>query len=171
MLFRSGEKDIIDVVFPKGLTKIGAFAFADCTGLTTLTLGDGVKTIGDSAFKGCVGLKKVVFGANVERISEDAFYECKNLKTLSLDKNLKTIDDFAFNKCTALSVVYYNGTPENREAINVETMFNSYLYKATWYYYSEARPALNETGDGFDGNYFYYNDEGVETVWAFEIQN
>lgn len=43
------------------VTGIGDGAFADCTGITGITLPASVTSIGDRAFNGCTGLTKIVF--------------------------------------------------------------------------------------------------------------
>ncbi|MBE6925401.1 MAG: hypothetical protein E7461_01025 [Ruminococcaceae bacterium] len=43
------------------VTAIGQSAFADCTGITGITIPESVTTIGDSALKGCTGLKDVYY--------------------------------------------------------------------------------------------------------------
>ena len=43
------------------VTGIGDGAFADCTGITGITLPESVKSIGDRAFYGCTNLTKIVF--------------------------------------------------------------------------------------------------------------
>ncbi len=41
------------------VTSIGSSAFYDCSGLTSVTIGDGVTNIGNSAFYGCSGLTSI----------------------------------------------------------------------------------------------------------------
>ena len=49
---------------PDNVTSIGYFAFRDCTGLTSVTIGDGVTTLGARAFFGCSSLQRVHFTGN-----------------------------------------------------------------------------------------------------------
>jgi hypothetical protein len=48
---------------PNTLTSIGNGAFSGCSGLTSVTIGEGVTSIGNGAFSGCSGLSSVIFGA------------------------------------------------------------------------------------------------------------
>ena len=43
------------------VTAIGDYAFAGCTGLTSVTIPDSVVSIGGSAFNGCTGLTSIYF--------------------------------------------------------------------------------------------------------------
>nr|MCR4620416.1 leucine-rich repeat domain-containing protein [Paludibacteraceae bacterium] len=45
------------------VTRIGEFAFQQCTGLTSITIGNGVTSIGNSAFSGCGGLTSMTVEA------------------------------------------------------------------------------------------------------------
>ncbi|MBR5045003.1 MAG: leucine-rich repeat protein, partial [Clostridia bacterium] len=50
----SGKSD--EVVIPAGVTSIGGGAFADCTELTSVVIGDNVEVIGTEAFANCSNL-------------------------------------------------------------------------------------------------------------------
>ncbi|MBO8423556.1 MAG: leucine-rich repeat domain-containing protein [Firmicutes bacterium] len=52
-----------DLVIPDSVTAIKAYAFYNCTGLTSVTIPDSVTSIEYSAFEGCTGLTSVVFEA------------------------------------------------------------------------------------------------------------
>ncbi|MCQ2298981.1 MAG: leucine-rich repeat domain-containing protein, partial [Bacteroidales bacterium] len=47
------------VKVPDSVTEIGAYAFDDCTGLTSIVIPDSVTEIGDHAFGGCKGLREI----------------------------------------------------------------------------------------------------------------
>ncbi len=51
-------------------------AFYDCSGLTSVTIGDGVISIGVEAFRYCTGLTSVTIGDGVTSIGRYAFYDC-----------------------------------------------------------------------------------------------
>ena len=57
-LFLNGE-EINDLVIPNSLTYIGSFAFAGCSGLSSVTIPSTIKAIGWGAFYGCSGLTSV----------------------------------------------------------------------------------------------------------------
>ena len=64
------------------ITKIGDQAFMGCTGLTELTLGDYVRFVGQSAFSNCTGLTKLTIGHGVMSIGSQAFAGCNSLQTI-----------------------------------------------------------------------------------------
>ena len=92
-----GLAEEIDIVIPstyKGLpvTKIGNYAFMDCSGLTSVVIGDSVTSIGDLAFSGCTSLTSVVIPNSVTEIGSSAFRYCWGLKEVNY---LGTIDQWA----------------------------------------------------------------------------
>ena len=112
------------VIIPKGVKKIGSWAFADCL-VKEIELPEGVEVIGSWAFCNCKklrnikfpqSLKKIAFAAfvdcenlrkieipeMVEVINESTFSGCKKLKKVKLHENLDYIDSFAFNECISL---------------------------------------------------------------------
>ena len=60
--------------------------FYGCSGLTSVTIPDGVKSIGQYAFDGC-----------------------SKLQTLVIGNSVKSIGYMAFSSCTGLTAVYYTG--------------------------------------------------------------
>ena len=61
------------------ITNIRGFAFYNCTGLTSVTIGDSVTSIDGQAFAGCSGLTSVTIPNSVTRIGGYAFSNCSNL--------------------------------------------------------------------------------------------
>ena len=87
------------------VTTIGNYAFHGCTGLTSVTIGDGVTTIGNYAFHGCTGLTSVTIGDGVTTIGVYAFYDCTGLTSVTIPSSVTTIGNSAFNGCTGLTSV------------------------------------------------------------------
>ena len=72
-----------NTTIPNSVTSIGKFAFAYCSGLTTVTIPNSVTTIGDYAFSGCTGLTSVTIPNSVTSIGNYAFYKCTGLTNLT----------------------------------------------------------------------------------------
>ena len=58
------------------MTRIGEHAFENCTGITEVTIRDGVTVIDDYAFYGCENLAEVTIPASVALIGSGAFSGC-----------------------------------------------------------------------------------------------
>ena len=62
--------------------EIGEYAFAYCSGLTSLTLPAGITSIGDVAFSGCSGLTSLILPASITSIGSYAFSSCSGLTSI-----------------------------------------------------------------------------------------
>ena len=78
--------------------EIGEYAFAYCSGLTSLTLPVGITSIGEFAFSGCSGLTSIyVYAEKVPRIGRYAFEGCASKKcTVYVPKG--TYDDYRLSE-------------------------------------------------------------------------
>lgn len=74
---------------------LGANEFKGMTGVTKVTLNDGLTSIGASAFEGCSGLTSITIPASVTNIGANAFKGCTSLTTVTIKGN-PTIGDGAF---------------------------------------------------------------------------
>lgn len=58
---------------------IGDYAFRQCTGLTSVTLADGIASVGGSAFYGCSGITTLSLSASISSIGAAAFSSLSSL--------------------------------------------------------------------------------------------
>ena len=86
--------------------EIGEYAFAYCSGLTSLTLPVGITSIGYDAFAYCSGLTSLTLPAGITSIGEYAFYGCSGLTSLTLPAGITSIGEFAFSYCSGLTSIY-----------------------------------------------------------------
>ncbi len=113
-----------DVAIPAGVTEIGERAFKGCTGLTSVTIPEGV-TIRGSAFKCChkladaqgmVAVRGILFDytgpsgdvtipEGVTEIGEEAFSGCKKLTSVTIPEGVTAIGERAFYGCTGLTSI------------------------------------------------------------------
>ena len=66
------------------VTSIGKYAFYKCSGLTSVTIPDGVTSIGEYAFEGCSSLESMTILGSVKSIGEYAFYGCDSLERVHI---------------------------------------------------------------------------------------
>ena len=101
-----GESTITKVVLPEGIEKIGAYAFANLTGLEEMVLPSTLEAIEYGAFYGCTALQKITFSGenNLKIINKSAFENCDLQDTVDLSAACM-ISDYAFAGNTDLKGV------------------------------------------------------------------
>ena len=78
---------------------IGEGAFATCSELTTITIGNNIVRIGYNAFGSCSGLEVLTLGNSVKTIQSSAFSWCSSLKSITIPNSVATIESSAFGWC------------------------------------------------------------------------
>ena len=107
------------VTIPGSVTYIGDRAFFDCYGLTSVTIPESVTYIGKEAFYSCFGLKAVTIPDSVTYIGRRAFSDCVSLAQIDIPSSVTYIGDEAFLYCDSLMDIYYTGTPEQWNEIEI----------------------------------------------------
>ena len=80
---------IRNYVVKAGTRVICACAFANCPGLTSVTIPNSVKSIGDWAFWKCIALTSVTIPNSVKSIGEGAFAHCSGLQSIIIPPGTK----------------------------------------------------------------------------------
>ena len=81
-------------------------AFYGCSGLTSITIPEGVTSIGDGAFYGCSGLTAINIPDGVTSIGSSAFSGCSSLESITIPEGVTSIGRCAFSGCTSLASIY-----------------------------------------------------------------
>lgn len=84
------------------VTTIGWRAFANCTGITAVTIPEGVKALDGYAFYDCTGLRSVTLPDSVTEIGDCAFGHCADMDWIKLSNKLTSIGICAFSFCSDL---------------------------------------------------------------------
>ena len=175
----SFNSKLADITLPSGLKYITGTMFKDCTSLVSINIPEGVKSIDNYAFEGCsklenyilpeglifigkyafesTDIESLIIPDSVTIIDDNAFSYCGSLKYVVISKSVTSIGDSPFYYCGYFKTIYYEGTEEEWNKINISTFNNSYVTSAKKYFYSETQP---ETA----GNYWHY-ENGVPTAW------
>ena len=97
---------LTSLTLPSGVTLIGYSAFEGCSGLTSLDIPSGVTEIGGSAFEGCSGLTSLDIPSGVTEIGESTFSGCSGLTGLDIPSGVTEIGRSAFSGCSGLTSIY-----------------------------------------------------------------
>ena len=146
---------LTSVTIPDSVTSIGDYAFVYCDGLTSVTIGDSVTSIGESAFEDCSGLTSVVIPDSVTSIGDHAFRYCTGLTSVTIGDSVTSIGDPVFDGCYKLVEVY------NKSSLNIVAGSSAYGYVGYYaknVYTKEGGSRLTDTADGF--RFFYDGAQG-----------
>ena len=101
----AGCSGLTSVTIPDSVTNIEYGAFYYCNGLTSVTIPDGVTDIGPYVFYNCSGLTSVTIPDSVTDIGPYAFYNCSGLTSVAIPDSVTRIWDSAFSDCSGLTSV------------------------------------------------------------------
>ena len=109
---------LTSVTIGNSVTSIGINAFSGCSSLTSVTIPDNVTSIGSDAFLGCSGLTSITIPDSVTTIGGSAFYGCSRLTSITIPDSVTSIGIVTFKGCSDLtSVTIGNGvTSINNQA-------------------------------------------------------
>lgn len=94
-----------------------------------ITIPYGVLSIDDTAFGWCPKLTDIVIPESMTQINGAVFVYCSGLTHVTIPDSILSIGDQAFDGCRSLTDIYYYGTPEQWEAIEIGAR-NAALYSA-----------------------------------------
>ena len=157
---------LASITIPDSVTEIGYSAFSGCSSLTSITIPDSVTSIGDNAFTSCSSLTSVTIGSGVTSIGYEAFRNCTSLTSIAIPDSVTSIVNYAFYGCSSLtSVTIGNGVTSIGESAFFDCASLTSVYcKAT-------------TPPAGDDYMFYYNASGrkiyvpTESVDAYKTAN
>lgn len=121
-----GCTSLAAAVIPDSVQEIGGYAFAGCSSLTAVTLPGGIKQLHTAAFLSCGNLTELKIPDSVAHIHPAAFEACTNLAAISLPAGIVSIEGGAAHLCPRLKDIYYDGTREQWEKVQIATDGHSY---------------------------------------------
>ena len=144
---------LTSVTLPEGVTSIGSRAFSDCTSLASVTIPSSVTSIGSSAFFDCTSLTSVILPSSVTSIGSSAFYYCTSLASITLPEGVTSIGSSAFFRCTSLTSITI---PKSVTSIGGGAFYNCLFLRSNFINNSKCSDATNW------GATFYTEEEEVD---------
>ena len=96
---------MISITLPNSLQEFNGSAFEKCTGLTSVTIPNSVTKLSDSLFNMCSGLTSVTIPDSVTEIGNAVFNDCTALSSITLPESVTSIGDYVFMRCTGLTSI------------------------------------------------------------------
>ena len=109
------------IAIPNSVTSIGIYAFYYCTSLTEITIPNSITSMGAWVFADCTSLTDVILGNGVTSIGNSAFYNCTSLTEITIPCGVTNIDSSTFKNCTSLTEITI---PESVTSIEYEAFSN-----------------------------------------------
>ena len=96
--WRNTTCSVTKVTIKSGITRIGSYAFYQCTNMTSATIqGSTVETIGMYAFSGCSSIVSFTIPNGVKTLENYSFSGCTSLNTTTFPTSLKRMDVGVFS--------------------------------------------------------------------------
>lgn len=102
--WESYGSDLEHIVIENGITKLGDYAFYNCSGVNEINIPDSVKEIGKYSLYN-TGITELVIPDSVTDIANWALQKCQNLTSVSIGKKVECIGYAAFANCSALTSI------------------------------------------------------------------
>ena len=152
-------KDItaVHLEFLGAFSGLGVSTFEGCSHLESIKLAKGLTSIPYRCFFGASELTAIDVPEDVSLIEENAFSSCSNMRSIVLPSTLTKIEDGAFEDTPALEVIFFRGTEEQFESVEIAKNNDSAL-DAKIYFYSETEPTEN-------GGFWHYDSTGTPILW------
>ncbi len=115
----------------------------------TFKVKEGTVLMPNLAFYMCEGITSVELPESITSIPMGAFAYCPSLKSITLKDSLKSVETLAFYGSSTFNTVYYSGSKEDAEKIDI-AQNNEELKNAIWFYNSANTPVF--TAGDIDGN-------------------
>ena len=96
---------LTSVIIGGSVISIGSNAFYRCDSLTSITIPDSVTSIGSNAFYGCDSLASITIPDSVTSIGSNAFYGCDSLASITIPNSVTSIGNYAFSYCSSLASI------------------------------------------------------------------
>lgn len=129
------------IKLPDGITSIEGRCFNNCENLQSVDLPSGITSLGVECFAGCEGLKSIKLPDGITSLGESCFYFCSSLTSIDLPSNIKSFGESCFESCYGLTHV---SLAEGITSLGV-CCFEGCKGLASVYVYAEQLPTMGYT--------------------------
>ncbi|MBR5143597.1 MAG: leucine-rich repeat protein, partial [Clostridia bacterium] len=110
---------LTSINIPDSVTSLGGMAFYKCSALKSIAISKSLTSIEKYTFQGCSSCKRIVIPDGVKSLGACAFYGCSSLSAVVIPKSVTSIDYWAFIHCNSLCDVFYTGSKDDWNRIDI----------------------------------------------------
>ena len=107
---------VSSISIPNTVTSISTAAFSYCTNMTSITLPTNLDAIYNRTFEGCFSLSSIDLPGTITEIGWNAFMNCSGLTSIEIPTSVTMIDMGAFRGCSKLVSVTVPSSVQNINA-------------------------------------------------------
>ena len=93
------------IKLPDGITSIGGRCFYNCENLQSVDLPSGITSLGANCFAGCEGLKSIKLPDGITSLGESCFSFCSSLTSIDLPSGITSLEVGCFSGCSSLTSI------------------------------------------------------------------
>ncbi|MDR2714379.1 MAG: leucine-rich repeat domain-containing protein [Coriobacteriales bacterium] len=115
----AGCSTIASITIPNSVTAIETGALDGCTGLVSIIIPSSVTIIGAGALGGCTSLTSIIIPDSVTAIDGDVFWGCTCLTTIVIPASVTMFSGSrTFENCSSLESIYFEGNAPDVYGVN-----------------------------------------------------
>ena len=122
------------VSLSKNITYLSYGMFENCDSLETVEIPSNVVAILPYVFYYCDSLKSIIIPYGVTQIDYRLFYDCPSLESVTIPRTVKSICQFAFYNCENFKYVFYGGTQDEWNEIEIMESGIQWLLNAKFHF-------------------------------------
>lgn len=154
-----GATSLRSINFPEGMTVIDQGAFCQCYSLQEVKLPSSLTTFKNSSLAECILLKEIAIPENVTVLDYYVISDNPSLERVIIPDTVNTIRSGCFYNDFNLKHIYYTGTEEQWNKINIDTNKNEDMLSSAVIHYNYV------PGSAFDG-VEYSIQNGIMSIYG-----
>ena len=131
--------------------------------MTSVRLPGYMTDLGEGTFSSCTALQTVTIPYGITVLREATFMSCEGLTSVVLPQTLTCIEDAVFAGCDSLTDIYFKGSQQQWDALQISDTMNDELFDATVHCVGADSP---QTGwIKMSDSWYYRTDAGIYSGW------
>ena len=118
------SKTLVEKDYTSSDSPTGSWVYGN--NFTKLTIGDNITKIGNYAFYNCTSLPSVTIPDSVTSIGDSAFRDCSSLTSITIPDSVTSIGKRAFNYCSSLTAFYGKYASADNRCLVIDGALNSF---------------------------------------------